>query len=124
MNYTDWMPGQPNGGRSENCATTNMGREKTIALREWIWDGKCTKEVIVSFMLIVSFGIFQHVLPCLLENLPMFTLRGLCYNGVGIDEEFVLTMDEETGQTVFFGKTYSTIRFNRQIISLSIVPNF
>ena len=56
--------------------------------------------------------LFQNVLPCLLEDLPLFNLRGLCYNGVGIDEEFVLTMDEESGQTVFFGKTYSTIRFN------------
>ena len=50
-------------------------------------------------------------MPCLVEDLPQFTLRGLCYNGVGIDNGFVLTMDEDSGDIVYFGTHYSSIRW-------------
>ena len=53
---------------------------------------------------------FQYPMPCMVEDLPLFTLRGLCYKGDNIDREFVLTMDEVSGDIVFFGKHYSSIR--------------
>ena len=45
LNYSDWMPGQPNGVRGENCAHTNLGNPTTVELRQWWWDRACTNEV-------------------------------------------------------------------------------
>ena len=53
----------------------------------------------------------QHTLPCILTDHPVMTLRGLCNQGGGLDRKFSLSMDEETGDIVYFGNKFSRIRF-------------
>ena len=50
-------------------------------------------------------------MPCVVEELPKATLRGLCNKGQELDREFYLSMDEATGDIVYFGVGLSTIRY-------------
>ena len=54
LRYDDWLPGQPNGGRTENCATVHFDKEKTKALRKWLIDDRCYYKVI-WLMVIVNY---------------------------------------------------------------------
>ena len=54
--------------------------------------------------------LLQYVMPCVLTTLPEMNLRGLCNPGKEVDRVFTLSMDESTGDLVYYGDTYSTIR--------------
>ena len=42
ITYSDWMPGQPNGDKSQNCVAVRLGHEKTELLQQWWWDECCS----------------------------------------------------------------------------------
>ena len=53
----------------------------------------------------------QYVLPCNVDELPKATIRGLCNKGQELDREYYVSMDEATGDIVYFGTGLSIIRY-------------
>ena len=51
------------------------------------------------------------MLPCIVEELPKAVIRGLCNKGEELDREYHLSMDEATGDIVYFGIGLSSIRY-------------
>ena len=49
-------------------------------------------------------------MPCVVENLPKMIMRGLCNKGAELDREYYLSMDEESGDIVYFGVGQSIIK--------------
>ena len=52
----------------------------------------------------------QYMMPCVVVDLPMMRMRGLCNKGAELDREYYLSMDEENGDIVYFGVGQSSIR--------------
>ena len=52
----------------------------------------------------------QYMMPCTVGELPLMRMRGLCNKGAELDREYYLSMDEESGDIVYFGVGQSSIR--------------